>query len=203
MVQGMNVDLQNFFSQFYDPEKLSDHWHHGPSSVSATEPLRSKLTELAQRHNIRSMFDAGCCNCAWAQLITGIEYSGGDINKALIQQINCQKPQINVVVHDITTDPIPAVDLLFIRDVLIHLSTADKKRVIANWLSSGVPWLLMTQANEPSTNDDIEYKEFPWATVNWLLPPWNFPKPIDDIIDIFSSKTMSLWHRNQFAQISL
>lgn len=198
----MNSELQQLFTKFYNPRDQESEPMRGASSIEGTKKIRDELWPLFERHGIRSMFDAGCNDCAWAQAIDDrIIYSGGDISAEIIAEAHRKFPNLNVKVFDVTTDPIPTVDVLFSRDVTIHLSNADKLRMLHNWLDSSVPWLLTTTDLAHQKNLEIEYdvNGFPWAGINWQLPPWNFPAPRDCIIEQnYSSRRLALWHRDQF-----
>ena len=198
----MNSELQQLFTKFYNPQDQESEPMRGSSSIEGTKKIRDELWPLFERHGIRSMFDAGCNDCAWAQAIDDrIIYSGGDISAEIIADARKKFPNLNVKVFDVTTDTIPTVDLLFIRDVTIHLSNADKLRMLHNWLDSSVPWLLTTTDPEHQKNLEIEcdVNGFPWAGINWQLPPWNFPEPRDCIIEqVNGSRRLALWHRDQF-----
>ena len=198
----MNSELQQLFTKFYNPRDQESEPMRGSSSIEGTKKIRDELWPLFERHGICSMFDAGCNDCAWAQAIDArIIYSGGDISAEIIAEAHRKSPNLNVKVFDVTTDPIPTVDVLFSRDVAIHLSNADKLRMLHNWLDSSVPWLLTTTDLAHQKNLEIEYdvNGFPWAGINWQLPPWNFPEPRDCIIEQnYSSRRLALWHRDQF-----
>jgi hypothetical protein len=198
----MNDQLQNMFSRWYSP-KVSDN-SQGGSSVSGTQKLRDNLLTLCKHYNITSMFDAGSNDCNWSQLLAkDIKYCGGDISTNMVEHVKTQYPWLDVKLHDATTDPLPDVDLLFVRDVAIHLSTDDKKLLLKNWLCSNIPWLLITHNQEADHNIDVGYNMgFPWAPVNWNLVPWNFPSPIDHIDEIGpNGRCMALWHRNQIQDL--
>jgi hypothetical protein len=148
------------------------------------------------------MFDSGCNDCAWAsRWEDSILYSGGDISLSMVSEAWNNFPHLDVILHDATTDPFPAVDVIFSRDVAIHLNDGDKKKLINNWLLSGVPWLMITQDETVDENRDFEYDDrFPLAPVNWCIRPWNFPVPVDRVYEIKNSargRCMALWHRNQ------
>jgi hypothetical protein len=198
----MNSELQQLFTKFYNPRDQESEPMRGSSSIEGTKKIRDELWPLFERHGICSMFDAGCNDCAWAQAIDArIIYSGGDISAEIIAEAHRKSPNLNVKVFDVTTDPIPTVDVLFSRDVAIHLSNADKLRMLHNWLDSSVPWLLTTTDLAHQKNLEIEYdvNGFPWAGINWQLPPWNFPAPRDCIIEqVYESRRLALWHRDQF-----
>jgi hypothetical protein len=200
----MNLTLQQMFSQWYTPDKLNNSTD-GSSSVAGTEKIRKEILELIQRHNIRSMFDAGCNDCGWMSLIVKhVDYCGGDISESLIRLVTTQYPELKVSVHDITTDAIPLVDLLFCRDVAIHLGNQDRKKFWQNWYNSNTPWILTTHIQDCNENLDIGYHhdKFPWTPVNWEINPWNFPKPIETIDEYGpNGRCLALWHHSQFKGI--
>jgi hypothetical protein len=198
----MNNQLQNMFSKWYGP-KVSDN-SQGASSISGTQKLRDNLPTLWKQYNITSMFDAGSNDCNWSQLLSkDIKYCGGDISTNMVEHVQTQCPWLDIKLHDVTTDPLPDVDLLFIRDVAIHLSTDDKKLLLKNWMSSNIPWLLITHNQEADHNIDVNYSmDFPWAPVNWRLSPWNFPMPTNYIDEMApNGRCMALWHRDQIQDL--
>lgn len=201
----MNNKLQRIFSVLYSPT-LTNNAVDGASSELGTRELRNRIVDLFERHEIHSIFDAGCNDCNWMKIVSQyVTYKGGDISLAMVAEVWRERPELDVIVHDVTTDPIPEVDLLFVRDVAIHLSNKDKRRLLKNWLSSSVPWLLITHTrNESIENVDIQYiaNKFPFAPVNWEIAPWNFPPPVDYIDEYQSGgRCMSLWHRDQLKGI--
>jgi hypothetical protein len=171
--------------------------------VPGTQRLRDNIIELFKKHNISSIFDAGCNDCNWMKRVGQfVQYQGGDISLAMVADAWHRHPELDVVLHDVTTDPIPKVDLLFVRDVAIHLNNHDCRQLWLNWYNSSVPWILITHQTYIGQNVDIEYsaEHFPSSGVNWQLPPWNFPVPLDQVTDC-DANNMSLWHRDQFKEI--
>lgn len=200
----MNNELSNLMSGYFKPEfQISDN-DRGGSSMDYTKKLRNELPGLLNKYSIQSIFDAGCNDCSWmSTLIDNLDYYGGDVSINMIVDLQQRHPELKVLHHDATTDPFPPVDLLFIRDVTIHLNYTDKKKVIENWLSSKIPWILVTHDDDENTNLDFDYADgFPWAQVNWEKDPWNFPKPTDVIYEIGTyGRCMALWHRDQICQL--
>lgn len=202
----MNNQLQKLFTRFYNKSTVPADTDRGASSIQGTDHVRKGLAEIIEKYQIHSIFDAGCNDGTWASKISNdIKYQGGDISLGMISQAWTNYPHLDVSVHDATTDPFPAVDLLFVRDVAIHLNTDDKKRLMINWLDSEIPWLLITHNPDHNINVDFEYFDghFPFAPVNWQLPPWNFPEPMDRILEGNSEngRCMALWHRTQLIRI--
>ena len=198
----MNLDLQKLFSLAYGPYRSDNS--NGASSVEGTARLRENVIALLKKHQIKSMFDAGCNDSNWSQFLAeSIDYQGGDISLAMIAHVWDKRPWMDVRLHDATTDPFPDADVLFVRDVAIHLNNRDKMKLWNNWYSSTIPWILITHNLEVDTNSDFEYSnQFPWSPANWEITPWNYPAPVDRIWEYGpDGRSMSLWNRDQFRNI--
>ena len=202
----MNTQLQKLMSRWYritvqhfDPER-------GSSSRKETAQLRDDMIALFEQYNIKSVFDAGCNDTAWArELNTYVKYSGGDISPGPVAEAWNWRPDLEISIHDCTTDPFPPVDCILSRDVVIHLNLADRQRFVQNWLASGVPWLLVTQQNDIDRNSDFDYASdrLGEAPVNWRIEPWGWPEPrsmIKEVVTAEPSKAIGrclvLWHRD-------
>jgi hypothetical protein len=109
------------------------------------------------------------------------------------------RSHFDIKLHDVTSDPLPVVDVLFVKDVTIHLNNNDKRKIINNWLDSNIPWIIMTHDEFEINNKDFEYSNgFPLAQVNWQLDPWNFPLPTECVYEVIDKgRCMALWHRDQ------
>lgn len=198
----MNTELMKLMSNLFDPDQQARDENRGGSSMEHTAKLRQELPLFFKKHNIQSIFDAGCNDCSWmSTLIDNLDYYGGDISRPMVTDLQSRYPDFNIKLHDVTTDTFPSVDLLFVKDVTIHLTTADKKKVIQNWLGSGILWIMVTH-DEFEDNLDFNYEDgFPFAFVNWERAPWIFPKPTDVIYEVGSAgRCMALWHRDQICR---
>jgi hypothetical protein len=180
----------------------------GSSSVAGTANLCQQLPALFERHNIKKIFDAGANDCAWQQqaLANIVEYSAGDHNPLMVAVARANYPTIDIIEHNILFDDFPLVDCLFIRDVAIHFTNDQRRTMIANWLASGTPWLLITQQAYIVENLETTHLsgQVPFSDLNWQIAPWNFPSPTDSVVDepsivpgIAPGRFMFLWHRNQ------
>jgi hypothetical protein len=196
----MNRQLQDIFSMFYNSNTAWKDNNSSGSSQECTKNLCSQLSGLFVKHNIKSMFDAGCNDGDWQNLwLDFVEYQGGDISPSVVARANKNFQKLKISLFDITSEIPPYADVLFLRHVTIHLSNQHKTSTIKNWLDSNIPWLLITHTNKNLIkNQDIEYgvPKLPFAETNWNLEPWNFPNSIDKIDDKYS--VMALWHRSQF-----
>ena len=176
----------------------------GSSSVPGTEILRSQLPKLFEQYNIQSMFDAGCQDCEWAHLLSEfVEYHGGEIDPRLVEAAKSKHPDLDVVKFNILTDHFPYVDLLFVRDITIHFSNAEKKMFLKNFKNSNIPWLLITQLPDELINTDIVPDILIQTTItNWCLLPWNWPMPTANVWEFGpNGRSMSLWHREQIQDL--
>jgi hypothetical protein len=198
----MNLNLQKLFSLSYSPAKSNNSI--GASSIEGTAQLRENIIKLFKKHGITSMFDAGCNDCNWSQFLAeSIDYKGGDISLPMIAHVWDQRPWLDVRLHDATSDIFPAADVLFVRDVAIHLNNRDKMKLWNNWYSSEISWILITHNLEVDTNTDFEYSnQFPFSPANWEITPWNFPVSVDQTWEHGpNGRCMALWHRDQFRNI--
>jgi hypothetical protein len=204
----MNQALVELFSKLYAGNPGS--W----ITPSDYFKRHDRLLEVIKKWKISSIFDAGCSHRHWMQhnqfAENGIAYSGGDVSVAVVAYCNKKWTNLNITHCDITTDPLPQVDLIFCNDVLIHLNNQDKLNFLKNFLSSQSKYLMMTHSgNEPHVikNIDVDYQaDFPWQPVNWNASPWNFPRELDNLIDIteqhvINGRRVGLWSRDQLCPV--
>jgi hypothetical protein len=173
----------------------------GSSSIQGTRYLCAQLRELFSKHEIKSMFDAGANDASWQMqtIVNYLSYSAGDHDYFAVSRAKELHPNLCIEVHDMTQDPFPMVDLLFVRDVTIHMNNFYKRQLLNNWLSSSIPWLLTTNIEHCDQNLDQEQLPGEWyfAEINWNIGPWFFPTPVERIQDFVPQRSMSLWHRDQ------
>lgn len=189
----------------------------GSSSLQGTRHLCSQLPDLFAKYQISSMFDAGSNDGAW-QLQTiaqHVNYMAGEHDAQVVEYAKKQYPDLDIRIHDMTCDPFPAVDLLFVRDANIHMNNFYKRQLLRNWLSSSISWLLITQIQDCLENLDSNQIPGEWyfAETNWHLDPWNFPEPLQRVEDLAVDtlidqnykqidRFMCLWHRDQIKGLS-
>lgn len=90
---------------------------------------------------------------------------------------------------DILTDPLPAADLVICRDCLVHFSFKDIARALRNLKRSGSKFLAVTHFPRSGTNRDVMTGQ--WRPLNFLMPPLNFPAPIQVINEELSEERYS------------
>jgi SAM-dependent methyltransferase len=175
------------------------------STMEGTLNLRSCLPEMIKKYQINSMLDAGCGDFYWMNYLLphlSIEYIGCDIVFDMVHDNRMRYGETGArfVRLDITRDPLPVVDLMLCRDCLFHMSFADVKRSIVNFLLSGIPYLLTTTFPD-AKNVDIKTGDF-WF-INLCAEPWNFPEPLHRIVDDENNKKrdICLWSAEQIRSI--
>ena len=199
----MNLTLQKLFLKYYN----SVDW----KTPSGYFDRSDNLVALLKKYHITSIFDAGCGPRHWIAnnkfAESNIRYLGGDITPFNVEYCNQKWPELDIQLHDMTTDAFPKVDLIFSNDVVIHLNNADKLKFLQNFLASGADYLLMTHSGDTWNiikNIDVEYnEEFPFQPVNWYLDPWNFPQELDCLTDNHpvGQKRMCLWSKSQISSV--
>ena len=184
--------LQKVFTNIYD----ANYWGSketrsgGGSEILRTKSVRSKLIGLLNGLEVQSVLDAGCGDWNWmSQIDFGeIAVSGCDVVAAVVQE-NCAKYGQRFTVADVTTDPLPKSDLVLCRLVLNHLSFENIHQALKNINSSGASYLLATHF--PNEVENVEKKDGDWRPLNFCLPPFNFPKPLETIQE--ENGCLGLW----------
>jgi hypothetical protein len=175
----------------------------GPgSSLAQTAEIRRRLPLLFARLEINSMLDAPCGDHNWLHRVDlKLEkYVGIDIVPQIVEQNRSRfENQIKRFhVTDITRDFLPQCDLILCRDCLVHLSFAEISTALRNFGNSGAKYLLTTTFPKRQTNTDIQTGG--WRTLNFQLPPFNFPPPMQLLNERctegngrFNDKSLGLW----------
>ena len=173
------------------------------SDELGTEQVRKGLASLLEQLKIKSMVDVPAGDFNWMRLIdlSGISYLGGDIVPDLIERNQAKYGQTNVEFRllDARVDPIPKVDLIFCRDMLVHFSYSDCWLALANFQRSGSAFLVTTTFTARDPNRNIATGE--WRPLNLQRPPFSFPRPSKLIVECCSEwngywadKCLGLWH---------
>ena len=173
----------------------------GPgSSLKVTKRIRQVIQEILSRHQIRTFLDIPCGDFNWMKEVDldGIEYTGADIvadlianNSRLFGSANIQFQQM-----DLINSVLPRVDLIMVRDCLVHLSFDDCYSALEGIRNSDSRYFLSTTFPQILQNEEIETGDF--RRINLQLPPFNFPKPIEIYsenhdVDRDPRKCLGLW----------
>ena len=142
------------------------------SELKNTELIRNELPYLFQKFDIKSMLDIPCGDWNWMKKVdlSSVSYIGADIVEKLIISNKQSYPNIDFRTLDLTTDELPKVDLVFVRDCLGHLRNENVHKAIANIRNSGSKYLLATSFTRWNMNPDIQ--DGGWKCINLMIEPF-------------------------------
>ena len=175
------------------------------SELSYTEELRHKLPILLTQFGVTRILDAPCGDFNWMQHVVprlGIEYIGGDIVKDMVvrNQQRFGTSRISFRHLDIVKDPLPASDLMMVRDCLFHLSHDDIFTFLENFCSSDID-LLLTTTHLPADGDNYDVSTGGFRFIHLFSPPFFFPHPplfrIEDWVPPYPEREMCLFSKPQ------
>jgi hypothetical protein len=150
------------------------------------------------------MLDLPCGDLEWMSKIdlSQVKYTGADVAPSLINHLTANFPTKEFKTINITTDALPRVDLIFCRDLFVHLSNKDIKAAIQNIKSSQSTYLSTTTFSRRERNGDLPYfsRGIAWRTINLQVKPFKFPQPISWIDEkctegkgSYADKLMAIW----------
>ena len=172
------------------------------SAPDQTRVIRSQLPPLLRRLRVATMLDIPCGDFGWMRKVPldGITYTGADIVPELVAKNRSEhgNDRRRFEVLDLTTDPLPPVDLMFCRDCLVHLSNAHIRQALQNVRASGSTWLLTTTF--PAHWQDGDLEDGDWRPLNLERPPFSLPPPLVLVNEgcsehdgAFADKSLGLW----------
>ena len=174
---------QETFKVIYDKNLWNEkESKSGIGSIqSNTKKVREDLYGLLVKYEITSFLDAPCGDFNWMKTINldKIKYLGGDIVEDIINKNNALYKNDNrsFIRLDITKDNLPDVDLIFVRDCLVHLNDSLIFDFIRNLKKAKIKYLLTT--NFPFTKNNYNITTGNWRAINLQREPYNFPKELD------------------------
>jgi hypothetical protein len=174
----------------------------GPGSdLAQTEVIRRELPRVLREVNAKSMLDIPCGDFNWMRLVKfdGVQYIGADVVAELVaENQKCyggagrEFRQLNLI-----RDALPAVDVIFCRDCLVHLTTEETLTAIENIRRSGSIYLLTTTFPTVRQNRALGVG---WRPLNLQRPPYLFPEPVQLINEhctenggAYADKSLALW----------
>jgi hypothetical protein len=151
------------------------------SSIHLTQEIAQSIPQFTAQLEIQSMLDIPCGDLVWMSKVnlSQVKYIGGDIAPTLILHLKTKYPGKEFQVLNIVEDTLPKVDLIFCRDLFVHLSNKNIKSAIKNIKMSGSQYLATTTFADRTVNHDLPIftRGVAWRTLNLELKPFNFPKP--------------------------
>lgn len=180
------------------------------SSLAATENIRRELPGLLRRLEIRSMLDVPCGDWFWMSRVElgEIAYIGGDIVADMVRdnqrKFGARNREFRRI--DLASDDLPHVDLVLVRDCLVHLEPATIDQCLRNVVRSGATYFATTTFTDATENAPPLLKDR-WRPLNMLLPPYSFSAPLallDDSapgIPVDAHKRLGVWRVGDIAPL--
>lgn len=203
---GKPIEIERRFTSVYKWNTWgSEESRSGSgSTLDSTTKIRKELPHLFDRYGVQTVFDGACGDFNWMRHVlagTDVNYTGGDIVKPLIRKLSkFESPKIKFIHFDLVQQVPPQADLMILRDVLFHLSFADTKMVLENYLASGTPLLLTTTYDSTSTvfeNRDIQTGYF--RLIDLFSRPYSFSRAPLETLEDWSApdprRYLCLWER--------
>jgi 2-polyprenyl-3-methyl-5-hydroxy-6-metoxy-1,4-benzoquinol methylase len=224
-IKSQDLVLKDYFERVYEKnswlseESVSGHG----SSLEQTKELRKELRKVIKDFNIKSMIDIPCGDANWMkeENFFDIEYLGIDIVSEVIKSNQIKysdNSQIKFKVGNFADDELRLeFDLVFTRDLFVHLSYSDILKCLNNFLKSTSNFLALTTFQRNELNLDLEYpsnlsEPKSWRPLNMLAHPFHFANP-KSIIDekcserdgerIFDDKAMAIFDRKSVVQAQI
>lgn len=207
----MSKDL---FTQYYNDNSWNGRESlSGPGSdYEQTKYLIPELQALLKDLEIKTILDVPCGDFNWMRRVDldGISYTGGDIVNKMIATNNKKHytKNISFEIIDIVKDTLPKVDLVMVRDCFVHLPNKDIMSAINNIIDSKSKYLLTTNFMWKTQKVNADIKVGDWRRLNLEMEPFNFPYPIQIIIEgniqsYDRDKTMSLWNISELKKFKV
>lgn len=169
-----------------------ESWCGAGSYVENTKDVRQFLQRTLDKYGAKSIIDVGCGDMNWMRLtdLSGVDYTGYDLDVGFIEDNRIQFPHLTFEHADVRDYKWPQVDLIFCRDLLIHLNHQDILKLLAAFKESGSRYLITTTYDDVTANVDFtplqkssRYSRERRASrkLNLQLDPFLLGKPIEFI----------------------
>ena len=203
-VTCQNLSIREVFAKVYQTNfwGSQDSRSGAGSDLIQTAEIRKRIPEVIAHLGVLSMLDIPCGDFHWMKEVDlNVEYIGADIVEELMRRNRevFNTPLRRFIVCDITKGPLPTVDLVLCRDLLVHLSFRDAFASLRNLRLSNSRYLLTTTFTGRSRNRDIPTTG-KWRALNLELEPFKFGKPLLLINEkcsegdgVWSDKSLGLW----------
>lgn len=177
------MSLKKLFNEFHK----NNRWN-SKESISGTGSelrhttlLRKNLKSILDKYQFKSMLDLPCGDYNWIKEmdLSNINYIGADIVPDLISNNKIKYPNTDFRIINLVTDKLPSVDVILVRDCLVHLSYDNIYKALENIKKHDIKYLLTT-SHIKNKNHDI--KNGDWRALNLLEPPFN----IGGVIEIMN-----------------
>ena len=206
--------IEERFSWIYQ----NNHWESNESGSGTgstliyTENIRKQIPILVSQYSIKKIFDAPCGDFHWMRHLLpelNVDYIGGDVVGSIIDPLNRKfhDQRTSFIQIDLTKSIFPSADLMICRDCLFHLSYADARLLLENFINSDIKYLLTTTHKQKGIyrdfmNRDIQTGDF--KLIDLFSSPYNFSDTplvvIEDWLHPDPERQLCLWSRESVAK---
>lgn len=157
----------------------------GPGSRKTNPMVLSAIQGLdtvIERFGLRSIVDIPCGDFNFLDEVLkkhpSVRYVGLDIVKELIDANRVRYPDLEFDQFDIVSDVPCSADLIFCKELLIHLSNEQVNVALSHMKKSGSTYLMVSNSFGV-TNTELEHNYLGYARpIDLLAPPFSLPPPI-------------------------
>lgn len=174
------------------------------SSLEQTKRIRDEIEAIIKKYNIKSLLDLPCGDFNWFRKINlhGCKYTGADIVDKIIldNRKKYASTSINFEIMDLINDDLPKVDLIIVRDCLVHFSNKDIFKAIKNIKQSKSKYLLVTTFSGLKKNENIVTGS--WRPINLFRSPFKLYDPLL-VINEGTTEDSGQWEDKSLALFSI
>jgi len=180
----------------------------GPgSTLEACRGILERLPVWVRDHGIRSIADLGCGDFHWMSRadLSGLQYDGYDVVRFLIERNVKNHGRDNVRFHhaDLMELAVPSVDLVILKDVLIHLPTVQAMEILGHAVSARPRFLASTTSPGWPVTNRICMKIGEFSPIDLEAEPFRLGVPVD-MVEVPSRagnppKKFALWQLSESA----
>ena len=176
-----------------DSSKISVSGHGSNIDTEQFFNLKKNILRFIQDYEIKTLLDMPCGDFLWMnELLKNkeIDYLGVDIVDELINENLIKYGNVNInflsgdVVNFYTKKEF---DLVFIRDLFIHIDNSSIIKIIENIKKMNIKYLGFTNYNNKINNNVIIGKH---RKINMLIEPFNLQEPMFKFQDFEKDKFM-------------
>lgn len=204
------INLSQNNKKKFDEIYKRKYWQKNNLSVSGsgsneniTKKYSSKLIQLLEKYNIKSIFDLPCGDFQWMHKIVKqkkIDYIGGDISSALIKNLKKKYKNYKFLNFDIIqSSNFPVTDLIHIRDCFIHFSNSDIQKSFSNLKKNCKSKYIMISSHNSWLLKNYDIKTGNFRILDLEKEPFELSQSIDKIKDYKIGefpKYVHLWKLN-------
>jgi hypothetical protein len=189
LLRYKHAPIRSVFTKlYYEPVADRDSLSGSGSDLIQTAVIARELPRVVGELGIETMLDAPCGDFYWMRHVklNLTKYVGVDVIRELVMR-NAERFGGNgklFMCLDVTTDKLPQVDLIFSRDMTVHLSTNDAIAALRNFTGE-------------------------WRPLNLQRAPFNFPEPLRLINercteegDRYADKSLGLWRLSDLPNLT-